>query len=77
MTPLPIHTAPMAVGAHEDPIPLFLYCPDEGGWCTGVWLRSRYTDGVWFRQGWRLTENHTVELRPTQWLPCPSRDGIH
>jgi hypothetical protein len=42
-----------------------------------VWLRSRYTDGDRWRQGWHLAADYAVELRPTQWLPCPSRDGIH
>ncbi len=70
MTPRPIHTAPMAVGPDEKPIPVLLYCPEQGGWRTGVWLKAGYFDGVWCRQGWRLAESHAVELRPTQWLPC-------
>jgi len=69
MTPRPIHTAPIAVGAHEEPIPVLLHCPDEGGWRRGAWLRSRYSNGVWCRQGWRLADDQAVELRPTQWLP--------
>jgi hypothetical protein len=71
MTPRMIQTAPMAVGLNEEPIPVFLYCPEDGGWRTGVWLRAGYSDGVWRRQGWRLATNHAVELRPTKWLPCP------
>jgi hypothetical protein len=70
MTPRSIQTAPMAVGPDEKPIPVLLYCPEEGGWGTGVWLRSRCVDGVWCRQGWYLATDHTVELRPAQWLPC-------
>jgi hypothetical protein len=72
---MPAHamaTAPIALGPQEEPIPVFLYCPDEGGWRTGVWLRAGYTDGIWCRQGWRLANNHTVDLSPTKWLPCPS-----
>jgi hypothetical protein len=72
MTPLAIHTAPIAVGPNEEPVPVLLYCPKEGGWRTGVWLRSGYSGGSWHRQGWYLASNNTVELRPTQWLPCSS-----
>jgi hypothetical protein len=67
-----MQTAPIAIGLNEQPEPVFLFCPEEGGWRTGVWLRAGYSDGVWCRQGWRLAENHTVELRPTKWLPCPA-----
>ena len=69
MIPRMIHTAPMAVGPQEEPVPVLLYCPEDGGWRIGVWLRGRYSDGVWCRQGWRLAANHAVELRPTKWLP--------
>lgn len=72
MTPQPMHSAPMAIGQNEEPIPVFLYCPDEGGWRTGVWCRAGYCDGIWLPQGWRLAADRTVELRPTKWLPCLS-----
>ncbi len=71
MMPYGMQTAPIATGPHEEPIPVFLYCPEEGGWRTGVWLRAGYSHGVWCRQGWRLAGNHSVELRPTKWLPYP------
>ncbi len=77
MTPRAIHTAPMAVGPDEKPEPVFLYCPEEGGWRTGVWLRSGSSDGGWHRQGWYLASNYMVELRPTQWMPCPGMRDIH
>jgi hypothetical protein len=77
ITPRPIHTAPMAVGPDEQPEPVFLYCPEEGGWRTGVWFRSGYSDGEWCRQGWHSATDYSVELRPTQWLPCPSHQRVH
>jgi hypothetical protein len=76
MTPRSIQTAPMAVGPDEKPIPVLLYCPEEGGWCNGVWLHSKYSEGAACRQGWHLAEDHSVELRPTQWLPCPARRDL-
>ena len=72
---MPAHampTAPIALDPHEEPVQVYLYCPDEDGWRTGVWLRAGYYNGIWCRQGWRLANNHTVELRPTKRLPCPS-----
>jgi CheY-like chemotaxis protein len=75
MTPRPMHTAPMAVGHNEEPITLLLYCPEEGGWRAGVWLRAGYCDGAWVPQGWRLADDHRIALRPTQWLPYPGRSG--
>jgi hypothetical protein len=72
-----MHTAPMALGHNEEPIPLFLYCPEEGGWCRGVWLRAGWKDGEWLSQGWRLTDDPRVVLRPTLWLPCSAMPGHH
>jgi len=43
----PIETAP------QDPVPLLLYCPDEGRWLLGLWAGD----------AWRL------HLQPTHWLP--------
>ena len=39
------------------PVPLLLYCPDEGGWHTGVWFA-----GVW-----RLHAELERVLEPTHW----------
>ena len=36
MIPCPIETAPKPELDHE-PVPILLYCPDRGGWHTGVW----------------------------------------
>ena len=37
MTPRPISTAPQ-----EDDRPLLLFCPEQGGWHTGVWFRGKW-----------------------------------
>jgi hypothetical protein len=44
---------------------VLVYCPDEGGWHVGEWIRAGYYKDAWFRQGWRLTADHDIELRPT------------
>ncbi len=61
----------MAIGPSEKPIKVLVYCPDEGGWHVGEWIRAGYYKDAWFRQGWRLTADHDIELRPTHWLPYP------
>jgi hypothetical protein len=63
----------MATGLNENPVKILVYCPDEGGWHSGVWLRAAYYEGVWFRQGWRAATDHDLELRPTHWLPYPDK----
>ncbi len=71
MLPRPIQSAPMAMGLDEAPIKILVYCPDEGGWHVGVWLRAGHHGGVWMRQGWRAAIDHNIELRLTHWLPYP------
>ncbi len=57
MLPYPIESAPRP---DQDPVPLLLYCPDEGCWYTGVWW-----DGAW-----RLQGHGERILNPTHWLPA-------
>jgi hypothetical protein len=75
ITPRLIQTAPMAVGRNEEPIPVYLYCSEEGGWQTGVWLHAGFYDGLWRTQGWRRLDDYNVELRPTHWLPCSAHQS--
>ena len=65
----PIQSAPMATGLDETPIKVLVYCPDEGGWQVGVWLRAGHHGGVVMRQGWLAAIDYSIELRPTHWLP--------
>ncbi len=76
MLPRPIQSAPMETGLDESPIKVLVYCPDEGGWHVGVWLRAGHRDGVWMRQGWRAAIDHNIELRPTHWLPYPEEPTL-
>jgi hypothetical protein len=41
MMPLPIETAPKPELDHESG-PILLYCPDRGGWHTGVWWKGSW-----------------------------------
>ena len=69
----------MAIGHGEEPITLLLYCPEQGDWLVGAWLRAGTYDGVWVQQGWRWVADRTVELRPTHWLryaPLASKKSI-
>ncbi len=69
IVPRPIETAPIAIGHGEEPITLLLYCPEQGEWLVGAWLRTGIYDGVVVQQGWRWAADRMVELRPTHWLP--------
>ena len=60
MIPYPIETAPRAEFDPE-PVPILLWCPDEGGWHTGFWFA-----GVW-----RLHADIEHVLDPSHWLPAP------
>jgi hypothetical protein len=62
MLPYPIESAPRP---DRDPVPLLLYCPDEGRWLLGLWW-----DGTWRLQGHRERL-----LSPTHWLP-PSTEVV-
>ena len=68
MTPRPIHTAPIAVGPTEEPVPAFLYCPEDCHWQMRMWLRAGVYNGTWLSQGWRLASDPSGELRSTGWL---------
>jgi hypothetical protein len=57
MTPQPISTAP-----EEDDKPILLFCPDQGGWHTGVWFRGK----------WLAYIDMSVVLEPSHWLPVPA-----
>ena len=60
MTPYPIETAPQPELDHE-PIPILVWCPDEGGWHTAIW----------FEGSWRLHGDIEHVHHPTHWLPAP------
>ena len=40
---------------------LLLFCPEQGGWQTGLFFEGRWLDFA----------TTTVELEPTHWLPEP------
>ena len=41
MIPFPIETAPKPELDHE-PVPILLFCPDEGGGHTGIWFEASW-----------------------------------
>lgn len=51
-----ISTAPQ----REDE-PILLFCPDQGGWHSGIW----------FRGFWLACIDSSTRLDPTHWLPRP------
>jgi hypothetical protein len=53
----PISTAPQV-----DDQPLLLFCPDQGGWHTGVWFRGK----------WLAYFDSSIVLEPSHWLPVPA-----
>jgi hypothetical protein len=57
LLPQPITTAPQ-----EDDRPLLLFCPEQGGWHTGVWFLGK----------WLAYIDTSVVLRPSHWLPVPA-----
>jgi len=38
-----------------------LFCPEQGGWHTGIRFEGR----------WLAHVSTEIELRPTHWLPAP------
>jgi hypothetical protein len=54
----PIDTAPRS---DEQDKPFLLWCPEQGGWHTGVWSAGRWVDS--------LTLSDPLE--PTHWLETP------
>jgi hypothetical protein len=59
--PLPIAAAP-----ESDDEPLLLFCPDQGGWHTGVCFLGR----------WLAYYDTSVVLHPSHWLPVPGDPPI-
>ena len=60
MLPYPIETAPKIERVRQ-PVLILLWCPDQGGWHTGIWLKG----------SWRLRADLERVLHPTHWLPAP------
>jgi hypothetical protein len=60
MYPKPISTASQPKPDEEPPV-LLLFCPEQGGWHTGV-----YWEGAW-----RLHMGLETRLEPTSWALCP------
>jgi hypothetical protein len=58
MEPRLIATAPVPNSEEEPPV-LMLFCPQQGGWHSGVWWRG----------AWRLSFDARTELFPSHWLP--------
>ena len=56
----PIETAPLP-GPNAEPLVLLLYCPEDGGWHSGVWWNG----------AWRLHHDLHTGLRPTHWALTP------
>jgi len=55
----PIETAP------HDPAqerPFLLWCPEQGGWQTGVWFKGQWMDSITLKN----------PLAPTHWMETPS-----
>jgi hypothetical protein len=63
LVPRRIETAPR----QQTEVPLLLWCPDQGGWHTGLWFGDRWLDSVAL----------DAELRPKYWLPCPPPPRQH
>jgi hypothetical protein len=56
LIPQPISTAPQ-----EEDRPLLLFCPEQGGWHTGIWFLGK----------WLAYIDTSVVLSPSHWLPVP------
>jgi hypothetical protein len=57
MTPEPIETAPPIT----DTSPLLLFCPEQGGWHSGVWFYGK----------WLAYIDSSIILHPTHWMMAP------
>lgn len=53
------HPQDIANAPQREDGPLLLFCPEQGGWHTGVWFR-----GVWLAY-----IDTSTRLNPTHWLP--------
>ena len=56
MTPEPIGTAPTI-----DNPPLLLFCPEQGGWHSGIWFYGK----------WLAYIDDSIILHPTHWMHAP------
>jgi hypothetical protein len=54
----PIETAPHDTAQER---PFLLWCPEQGGWQTGVWFNGRWMDSITLNQ----------PLAPTYWTEIP------
>ena len=57
MTPEPIETAPPSI----DGPPLLLFCPEQGGWHSGLWFYGK----------WLAYIDSSTILHPTHWMMAP------
>jgi hypothetical protein len=64
MIPYPIETTPKPELDHE-PVPILVYCPDEGGWHTAIWWEARGACTVISRGP--STRRTGSRRRPTWW----------
>jgi hypothetical protein len=56
----PIETAPHDTAQER---PFLLWCPEQGGWQTGVWCKGRWMDSITLKN----------PLAPTHWMETPSK----
>ncbi len=61
----PIETAPLP-GPNAEPLVLLLYCPEDGGWHSGLWWNAT----------WRLHHDLHTGLRPTHWALTPPDPSV-
>jgi hypothetical protein len=52
---------PMDTAAHDEEMPLLLFCPKQGGWHIGIWFDGRWVDFATLSE-W---------LEPIRWMPVP------
>ena len=54
----PIETAPHDTAQER---PFLLWCPEQGGWQTGVWFKGQWMDSITLKN----------PLAPTHWMETP------
>jgi hypothetical protein len=54
-----IETAPHGPAEER---PFLLWCPEQGGWQTGVWFKGQWMDSITLKN----------PLAPTHWMETPS-----
>jgi hypothetical protein len=55
----PIETAPHDKAQERS---LLLWCPEQGGWQTGIWFKGQWMDSITLKN----------PLAPTHWMEIPS-----